>query len=103
MVQLVLRLSSWAVLAERLRWPAGVVAVLALAALLVLPRLGERSLWSEEVRWAEIPREMAREGTYFWPTFNGRTYYDKPLGSYWLVLAANGFQSDIDERAARLP
>lgn len=103
MVQLVLRLSSRAALAERLRWPVGVAAVLALAALLVLPRLGDRSLWSEEVRWAEIPRAMAREGTYFWPTFNGRTYYDKPLGSYWLVLAANGFQSDIDERAARLP
>jgi 4-amino-4-deoxy-L-arabinose transferase-like glycosyltransferase len=75
------------------------------AALLFGLRLGERSLWSEEVRWAEIPREMLRTGDYLHPTINGRTYYDKPLGSYWLVLAATWLRGcdDVDELAARLP
>src|SRR5438034_7435038 len=77
--------------------------VLGLAAILFFARLGDRSLWSEEVRWAEIPREMQRSGDYLWPTFNGRVYYDKPLGSYWLVLAAARFTGSIDELTARLP
>ena len=34
------------------------VVVAALAGLLFGLRLGERALWSEEVRWAQIPREM---------------------------------------------
>jgi 4-amino-4-deoxy-L-arabinose transferase-like glycosyltransferase len=82
---------------------AAAAAVLGLAAALFFARLGDRSLWSEEVRWAEIPREMQRSGDYFWPTFNGRVYYDKPLGSYWLVLAAAHLTGVIDELAARLP
>src|SRR5437773_11247300 len=62
--------------------------VLAFAAVLFTARLGTRSLWSEEVRWVQIPREMEQSGRWFWPTFNGQTYYDKPLASYWLVLLA---------------
>ncbi len=77
--------------------------VLALAALLFLARLGTRALWSEELRWAEIPREMVRSGDYFRPTINGHEYYDKPLGSYWLVLGAAWLTGDVDEGAARLP
>jgi 4-amino-4-deoxy-L-arabinose transferase-like glycosyltransferase len=75
------------------------------AGLLFGLRLGERALWSEEVRWAQIPREMLASGDGLHPTLNGRTYYDKPLGSYWLVLAATWIrgQADVDEIAARLP
>src|SRR5262245_44110547 len=69
-------------------WRLGFVAVLALTGALFFLRLGERALWSEEVRWAEIPREMISSGNFLWPTINGHSYYDKPLGSYWLVLAA---------------
>src|SRR5262245_4989815 len=79
------------------------LCVLALAALLFLGRLGERALWSEEVRWAEIPREMQLNADYLHPTINGQTYYDKPLGSYWLVLAASWLRGGINETAARLP
>jgi 4-amino-4-deoxy-L-arabinose transferase-like glycosyltransferase len=81
----------------------GFGAVLLLAAVLFGARLGERSLWSEEVRWAEIPREMEQTGHYFWPTINGKPYYDKPLGSYWLVLAAARVTGNLDEAAARWP
>ncbi len=79
------------------------LAVLVLTALLFLARLGERALWSEEVRWAEIPREMQLNSDYLWPTINGKTYYDKPLGSYWLVLLASLIGGSVDETAARLP
>lgn len=84
-------------------WRLGVVAILAGAAILFFTRLGERALWSEEVRWAQIPREMSASGDWFWPTINGRVYYDKPLGSYWLVLFASRLTGAPDETAARLP
>jgi 4-amino-4-deoxy-L-arabinose transferase-like glycosyltransferase len=81
------------------------VGVAVLAGLLFGLRLGERALWSEEVRWAQIPREMLTTGDRLHPTINGHTYYDKPLGSYWLVLAATWIRgnADVDELAARLP
>ena len=77
--------------------------MLACAAILFLARLGQRALWSEELRWSEIPREMQLNSRYLWPTINGRTYYDKPLGSYWLVLLASQVNGSVDEWAARLP
>lgn len=88
---------------RRTRWRLATAAVLGLAAVLFFARLGQRALWSEEVRWAAIPREMARAGDWFWPTFNGHVYYDKPLGSYWLVLVGARITGGIDELAARLP
>lgn len=86
---------------RRWQWLAGLVLVG--AATLYFARLGDRALWSEEVRWAEIPREMARTGDWFWPTINAHSYYDKPLGSYWLVLAATPLAGGVNELAARLP
>jgi 4-amino-4-deoxy-L-arabinose transferase-like glycosyltransferase len=77
--------------------------VLALAVLLLFARLGERSLWSMEVRWGEIPREMRERGDWLTPTINGHLYYDKPLLSYWLVLAASALTGEVNEFAARLP
>ncbi|MDB5306367.1 MAG: Polymyxin resistance protein [Gemmataceae bacterium] len=84
-------------------WQLLTALVLAGAAILYLGRLGDRALWSEELRWAEIPREMVRTGDLFWPTINAQTYYDKPLGSYWLVLAAAPLAGGVNELAARLP
>ncbi len=78
-------------------------AVLLLAAVLYLAKLGDRALWSEELRWVEIPREMLVNRDFFSPTINWHSYYDKPLGSYWLVLAASLFMGAVDETAARLP
>jgi 4-amino-4-deoxy-L-arabinose transferase-like glycosyltransferase len=85
------------------RWPTRMAMVLAIAGVLFFARLSERALWSEEVRWAQIPREMVQTGKYLWPTINGRIYYDKPLGSYWLVLLASLFTGGVDETSARLP
>ncbi|HZZ80212.1 MAG TPA: glycosyltransferase family 39 protein [Gemmataceae bacterium] len=79
------------------------LGVLAVAGMLFFTRLGERTLWSEEVRWLQIPREMLASGDWFWPTINGHTYYDKPLGSYWLVLFSSFVTGCLDEHSARLP
>ncbi len=80
-----------------------VLAVLLLTAILFFVRLGTRALWASEFRWAEIAREMLLTHNYFWPTINGRVYFDKPLGSYWLVLAATWITGRIDEAATRIP
>jgi 4-amino-4-deoxy-L-arabinose transferase-like glycosyltransferase len=84
-------------------WRRVAWTVIVLAAILFFVRLGARALWSSEFRWAEISREMVVTGNYFWPTINGRVYYDKPLGSYWLVLLATPLTDRVDETASRLP
>src|SRR6185437_8572945 len=85
-------------------WPRwSVLLVVAAAALLFLVRIGARALWASEFRWAEIAREMILNHNYFWPTMNGHVYYDKPLGSYWLVVASTWVTGGMNEAAARLP
>ena len=79
------------------------LAVLLLAASLFFIRLGDRSLFGSEGRWSEVTREMRLTQNYFWPTINGRVYYDKPLLSYWLITAVAGLSGDVDEVASRLP
>ena len=86
---------------SRFRFYAG--AVLILTAILFFSRLGARALWSSEFRWAEIAREMLVTHNYFWPTINGHVYYDKPLGSYWLVIFSTPFTGGLNEAATRLP
>lgn len=73
------------------------------AALLFGLRLGDRDVVSEELRFAEVAREMVATGDHFHPTINGKSYYDKPLGSYWLIVAASKLTGGVDETAARLP
>ena len=86
---------------SRFRLHAGLV--LAFTAILFFARLGSRALWASEFRWAEIAREMLVTHNYFWPTINGHVYYDKPLGSYWLVLFLTPFTGGLNETATRLP
>lgn len=80
-----------------------VPAVLLLTALLYFLRLGTRALWASEFRWGEIAREMLLTRNYFWPTINGQVYFDKPLGSYWLVVASTWITGRMDEAATRIP
>ncbi len=86
-----------------LRWRLRAGCVLILAAILFFTRLGARALWSSEFRWAEIAREMLVTHNYFWPTINGHVYYDKPLGSYWLVIFSTPFTGGLNEAATRIP
>lgn len=89
--------------AENVRWRLIAGATLLAAAFLFLFRLGARALWSSEGRWGEIAREMILTSNYFWPTINGRLYYDKPLLSYWLVVGASHLTGGLNEAATRLP
>lgn len=81
---------------------AGAIVLCAAAALFSI-RLGDRGVSSEELRWAQIAREMRQTGDFFHPTINGKTYYDKPLGSYWLIVAVSYLTGGVNETAARLP
>lgn len=94
---------AWPDEAAAARWRRIGIATLLLAAILFFARLGSRALWSSEFRWAEIAREMILTHNYFWPTINGKLYYDKPLGSYWLVVASTWLTGAINETAARIP
>jgi 4-amino-4-deoxy-L-arabinose transferase-like glycosyltransferase len=77
--------------------------VAALAALLFFARLGARVLGHPEFLWAEIAREMQLTHDYFSPAIIGRVYYDKPLVSYWLIVAAAWVTGMLNEAACRIP
>lgn len=79
------------------------LAVLVGAAALFLLNLGGHGVVSEELRWAEIAREMRASGEWFRPTINGEPYFDKPVASYWLIVAASHLTGEVTEAAARLP
>ncbi|HUN80765.1 MAG TPA: glycosyltransferase family 39 protein, partial [Phycisphaerae bacterium] len=77
--------------------------ILVVAAVILLWGLGNRGLWHSEGRWAEIPREMSLTGDYFHPTIGGKPYFDKPVGTYWMVALAAKCLGGYSELAARLP
>lgn len=63
----------------------------------ILP-LGLRDLWSpDEIRYAEIAREMVSSGNWTVPTFNGLRYFEKPVMGHWMnaifqvLLGENNF------------
>lgn len=87
----------------RHRFQLMAVGILTLSALLFGVRLGDREIVSEELRFAEVAREMTLTGDYLHPTLNGKSYYDKPLGSYWLIVVASHFTGGVNETAARFP
>lgn len=96
--------SVWEVAGWRFNaWQLVSVCVVLAAAVVYLVRLGDRSVISEEFRWAEVAREMRQSGDYFHPKVNGQTYYDKPVGSYWFIVASSYLTGGVDETAARLP
>ena len=85
------------------RFPVALTLLLLATAALFLTRLGDRALTSEEVRWATVAREMRAGGDPLRPTINGGAYPDKPVGSYWLIVAASYLTGGVDEASARLP
>ncbi len=87
----------------RVPFSTALTLLLLATAALFLTRLGDRALTSEEVRWATVAREMRASGDALHPTINGGAYPDKPVGSYWLVVAASYLTGGVDETAARLP
>jgi 4-amino-4-deoxy-L-arabinose transferase-like glycosyltransferase len=74
---------------------------LAVAALLFFSRLHCPLLEPDEVRYAEIPREMLAAGHVLVPELHGEPYYHKPPLLYWLVMAADS-ACGVHDWAARL-
>jgi len=73
------------------------------AAFLLFFYLGYRSLWGSEGRWAEIAREMIISRDYFHPAINWEPYFDKPLFTYWVIVAASWVTGGLNELTARFP
>lgn len=79
-----------------------IILILAYLVIYILP-LGVRpAMIPDELRYAEIPREMMLSGNWVSPHLNGLRYFEKPVLGYWLtgismqLLGENAF-------AMRLP
>lgn len=76
--------------------------VLAIAATLLVWRLGAYGLWeSTEARYAEIAAAMVRSGDWLVPRLNGIVHLDKPPLAYW-TTAAGLVALGIDALGARV-
>ncbi|MBI5379417.1 MAG: glycosyltransferase family 39 protein, partial [Nitrospirae bacterium] len=72
-------------------WIKPVLIVLCWA-IVVLPGLWARDLWPpDEIRFAEVAREMAATGEYFLPHLNGAVYGEKPPLFFWLTALLSAF------------
>ena len=79
------------------------IYLLATAAILLTVALGAAQLWGAEWRWAIITDRMLSSHDYLHPYRWARAYYDKPLGSYWLVAIFAKLFGGLNEWVARLP
>ena len=67
------------------RWWVQIGSLIVIYGLLVLPNLGEPSLWDmDEGVNAGCTREMIESGTWVVPTFNWKLRTAKPILTYWL-------------------
>ncbi len=82
---------------------ATVFTLLAAAAVTLFAKLGAAELWTQEGRWEAISAHMISSGDFLHPYLYGSAYYDKPLLSYWLMLAASWIGGRLDEAALRVP
>jgi len=73
------------------------------AALILVTMLGARELWTQEWRWADISWNMMYRGDYLHPYLGDAPYYDKPLLSYWLMIAFSYLMGGLSEWSLRLP
>lgn len=71
--------------ANRVRWQS-LLALVALPALLLYPRMSFHLLEPDESRYAQIPREMLQRGDWVVPHLQSEPYLDKPPLMYWLVM-----------------
>lgn len=73
------------------------------SAFILLFMLGGKEIWTEEIRWANICQEMMIRHDYFHPYLFHTPYYDKPLLSYWIIIAISHLIGTLNAWALRLP
>lgn len=96
-------LSSW--LAADRRRPVGLalLALIGLSLLAFFNQLGGLGLMDKtEGLFVEVARQMLQSGDWITPRWNGETFFDYPVGGYWLV-ALSFRLFGVSEWAARLP
>ncbi len=80
------------------------LALLIIAAATLLPRLGTRGLNSlQELRVAQVAREMVENSDYIRPHYLGSYRFQKPPLAYWVCAASYKALGRIDEFSARFP
>ena len=65
--------------------------------------LGAKTIWTGEIRWANICHEMLIRHNYLQPFLFSQDYYDKPLLSYWLMIGFSYLTGGLNTWALRLP
>lgn len=70
---------------------------------LILTCLGGKEIWTQEHRWADIVSGMFFRGDFLHPYLGEARYYDKPLLSYWLIVAATWLTNGLNTWALRIP
>jgi 4-amino-4-deoxy-L-arabinose transferase len=79
-----------------------IAAILLFALVYILP-LGIRPMMMpDEIRYAEVPREMLASGDWVAPHLDGFRYFEKPVLGYWLVAVSTYILGD-NNFATRLP
>ena len=82
----------------------GAILFWTMACILLFFNLGLRNIFGSEGRWACVVREMFASGDFLHPTVNGISYFDKPLGSYWLIALYALFNGkNVTELVIRIP
>lgn len=93
--------TTWA---ERLWGPRSqFMYLLGAAVILLCTFLGGRELWTQEHRWADIVFGMMFHHDYLHPSLDGNDYYDKPLLSYWMIVAFATLVGKLSVWVMRLP
>ena len=69
-------------------WKRQVAALIFLGSLSLFWGLGNGKLWDQdETTYAEVVREMMQEGDWLVPRYDGKLLADKPILSYWAMIA----------------
>jgi len=80
----------------------GALAILLVAIATIVPTINTRDLWEpEELRYAEVTREMMERNDWALLTCNYRNYPDKPPLFYWAIMLSSKLYGRLDHISAR--